>query len=937
MKKILYLLALAVPALSFAQLTVTTNSVASSLAQSIAGNGVTVSNATLNCGPNGSGDFTYTGTNLGMSSGIILTTGFASDAASAGTYFCSQSTGNSFTDPQLTAIDPSATNDVCMLEFDFVPVCNSISITFVFGSEEYPTFVGSFNDAFGIFLTGPNPGGGSYTSTNIGVLPNNTPVSINNVNAGMNSTYFVDNYTNPNNDVAYDGYTVPVTSVTQVVPCSTYHVKIGIADAIDQAYDSGVFIGSNAVSCTTAPVVTTSATPAACGGSNGSVTASVTNYTGTVTYNWLPGNQNTATVSGLSVGTYSCVVTYTAGCSSAISQTVTASVTNSGSSIVISASTQSATCSNANDGTATANPSGGLAPYTYTWTTNPAQNTQTATGLSAGIYSVTVTDSAGCVQTTTVNVGISNPTVLQFSNVQICGTQATFTAPAGSNYQWYDPSNAVISGATSQTHNASGVSGGQYYTVSYTNNSTGCKDSLRFNVTQTTLNFNPITSSPCGGGSNGSLTFNPGSGNTYTSFDWMLGGTSSNSGTAVPPPVSMSNLAAGTYSVVISVNGNSTCAYTYTTTLVAGQIPPPIIDTIRACNADTVDLNPNVANTTYNWYTGGVFINSSSSASPLTLYPLPHTGLNVNTGGATYYDTIVNSFGCKSVYVAVIKTMSFNSSLSLLQAIKCHDDSIGKLKVTVVRENDGPINQPYQFTWVYPPPQSSPSPLVINQSPPVSNTQVNLHPGTYQVIVSAGNCVDTLTYTLQNPPALLVDTMNAYYCPKDSLALIVAEPGHNPYYWVYNDAVISGYNNDSIYVVLAAIDDYSVYYLEAGCRDSANIRVDHPLLKAFRPDISTNIFTPNGDGINDLFYPFYDPYNTQYQIHKQVEEYELKIYNRWGKKVYETTNYNQPWSGKNPNGDPAGDGTYFWTAKYKSNCSSKADVVEMQGYIQLLR
>jgi hypothetical protein len=99
-----------------------------------------------------------------------------------------------------------------------------------------------FNDAFGFFLTGPNPAGGHYTGTNIGALPNGVSVSINNVNGNTNSTYFHDNYTMPNFTVAYDGYTVLITSSAPIYADSVYHMKIAIADAADNQYDSGIFI-----------------------------------------------------------------------------------------------------------------------------------------------------------------------------------------------------------------------------------------------------------------------------------------------------------------------------------------------------------------------------------------------------------------------------------------------------------------------------------------------------------------------------------------------------------------------------------------------------------------------------------------------------------------------------------------------------------------------
>jgi hypothetical protein len=57
-----------------------------------------------------------------------------------------------------------------------------------------------------------------------------------------------------------------------------------------------------------------------------------------------------------------------------------------------------------NNGTATLNPSGGTAPYTYTWSTTPVQTSQTAMGLSPGSYTCAVTDSKGCTNSSTVTI-----------------------------------------------------------------------------------------------------------------------------------------------------------------------------------------------------------------------------------------------------------------------------------------------------------------------------------------------------------------------------------------------------------------------------------------------------------------------------------------------------------------------------------------------------
>jgi hypothetical protein len=161
------------------------------------GAGLTVVPGTvqLNCGPQNIpnaryGTFNGTNSNLGLINGVILTSGDAPVPLGPNNtaFFTGSSPANTINDPQLTSIDPNATNDVCILEFDVVPHCQSMTMQFVFGSEEYPEYVNTvFNDAFGFFVTGPggpNCTPNFYNNTNVAVLPSGTPVSINNINNG---------------------------------------------------------------------------------------------------------------------------------------------------------------------------------------------------------------------------------------------------------------------------------------------------------------------------------------------------------------------------------------------------------------------------------------------------------------------------------------------------------------------------------------------------------------------------------------------------------------------------------------------------------------------------------------------------------------------------------------------------------------------------------
>lgn len=397
---------------AFAQLLVAPNGNASALVNQIVGNNVTITNAILKCNPSASGLFISNGSNIGLNSGILLTTGAAAIAKgpnnknSAGDCFVQNP---SFSDPQLNSIEPKATYDGCVLEFDIKPVCNTLQIKYVFGSEEYPEYVGSqFNDAFGFFIWGPNPIGGAYNGFNIARLPNSTPVAINNINNGSNNSgpcsncsYYVNN--SSGTSVQYDGFTTPLTASVNVSPCQTYHLKLAIADAGDCDYDSGVFLEYKGISCANAqiPTITTSTTASLCDLNNGTATAAIGNYTGTATYLWSPGGQTTQTATGLAPGNYNCQIAFANPCP--YTKTVTVQVPHN-KGFTYTNTVTNIKCPQDANGSVTVTASGGNTPYSYSWNTNPPQFSQTATNLSLGYYVCTITDVTGCMKKDTVKI-----------------------------------------------------------------------------------------------------------------------------------------------------------------------------------------------------------------------------------------------------------------------------------------------------------------------------------------------------------------------------------------------------------------------------------------------------------------------------------------------------------------------------------------------------
>jgi gliding motility-associated-like protein len=93
--------------------------------------------------------------------------------------------------------------------------------------------------------------------------------------------------------------------------------------------------------------------------------------------------------------------------------------------------------------------------------------------------------------------------------------------------------------------------------------------------------------------------------------------------------------------------------------------------------------------------------------------------------------------------------------------------------------------------------------------------------------------------------------------------------------------------------------------------------------------IVPNVFTPNGDGVNDTWsIGVYD-----YGI--VVLELEATVYDRWGKQIFHTTNIHQVWSGYNLIGKPCEDGTYFYLLTYMNSATHNTEI--HKGFIELLR
>lgn len=218
-------------------------------------NGAVVSNVKYTGSLASIGKFNGENTTLDIKYGILLTTGIIEDEVHGphgpnNLTHAGLDVGTSGYAP-LSQMISTTTKDAAVLEFEVVPLHDTFKIEYIFGSEEYPEYVGTqFSDAFAIFISGPGIPDGTQ---NIALVPNTTlPININNINNMYNLTHYISNgdgsqspYNEDEEYIQYDGFTKLLTAYSLVTPGETYHIAIAIADVGDALYDSGVFIKTN--------------------------------------------------------------------------------------------------------------------------------------------------------------------------------------------------------------------------------------------------------------------------------------------------------------------------------------------------------------------------------------------------------------------------------------------------------------------------------------------------------------------------------------------------------------------------------------------------------------------------------------------------------------------------------------------------------------------
>ena len=204
---------------------------------------------------NGIGYFEANGSSWPFENGLIMTSGDVANAPGPESGVLGDGTyawpGDGDLEAFIPGLNAGDTNNASIIEFEFVPVSNSMSFDFIFAAEEYGTFQCTFTDAFAFLLTDS-----AGNTTNLAIVPGtDDPISVLTVrddqyNGGcesVNEEWFANYYgpgglpplTSPTNFI---GHTEVMTASATVIPNEVYTIKLVVADDGDTIYDSAVFI-----------------------------------------------------------------------------------------------------------------------------------------------------------------------------------------------------------------------------------------------------------------------------------------------------------------------------------------------------------------------------------------------------------------------------------------------------------------------------------------------------------------------------------------------------------------------------------------------------------------------------------------------------------------------------------------------------------------------
>jgi large repetitive protein len=625
-------------------------------------------------------------------------------------------------------------------------------------------------------------------------------------------------------------------------------------------------------------------------GNTGSVTINATGTGGTLNYAINSGAYSSfSTINNLSIGTYTIHVQDAYGCIKDSIINLTAPPPINFINILLTAPF----CDGSLDGAISVAAAGGIAPYQFNINGNPFSNISNFTNLIQGVYTFQVIDANNCLQDTIVN--LQAPIVVFYSNVNISNVACfgasngsiTVMAGGGISPYTYSFNNSPYTIANNFSSLAAGT-----YTVSALDNG-GCKKDTVITITAPTtsvaISFSNILHNKCRGDSNGTFTAagNGGTGPYYFSL---------NNNSSFSNINTFNNLQAGLYTIYIQdANGCQS------------------FDTIRInepLNSNQIIFISSQKNSCIGVYDATLTVSTINGTAPFLFL------INgINNGTDTFFNNLIpgdyvvevtDSLGCKSSgkYTIDSSVQKPNIIINNLVPNICKTDALGIIDWDA-------INYYSYFN------------STINSNPiGLTNIASNLANGIFQLqITDSIGCYADTFITIHYYDSILVSvTKTDAKCAgfgDDGTASASVIYGANPiaYLWSNSASVANIMNlNYGLYTVIATDS--------LGCKDTADVEINYnPCCKVWIP----NAFSPNNDNTNE--YIFTLPSGPISFVH-------FSIYNRYGQKVFESTDFNSRWNGTFL-GQPCDVGTYFYLAKFK--CPLNPDIIIQKGDITLVK
>ncbi len=697
------------------------------------------------------------------------------------------------------------------------------------------------------------------------------------------------------------------------------------------------------------------------GGATGSIDVTVSGGTPNYQYSWSNGFL-TEDLANIVAGNYTLNVTDANGCTASISSTVTQPLV-----LQATSSTTPVSCFGGSNGTATANPSGGTAPYTYLWSNG--LSTASINGLVAGNYSCVITDANGCTTSTSINV--IQPTQLLASTTQtniLCfgnSTGSVTVTPSGGTpgytYLWNNNAvNATISNLPVGTYSV---------VVTDANN---CTTTVSATLTQPASAVSAtlaITNNLCFGGSIGAIDATVLGGVGPYQYIWsnqlqtedingliagvyQLTATDANncpfsiSGTVTQPDqitipgTQISNVSCfgfGDASININpIGGTPSFNYLWSnnqitedvTGLIAGNYNVIITDANNCSNQFNFTITqPTLLVGSYTaieplcyGYSDGQLTGSASGGTLPYSFSWSNgvlTANNANIPTGNYTLSITDANGCETIVPA------FLDQPEQIQVSYIVSDTLGCDPLLVQFTNTS--DEQFSCLWNF------------DDGTVMSGCDVfHLYdePGCYDVelsVTSVLGCSNSTQYNdivcvLPSPTAGIAIDPEYIDSSDPSTTVSNTSSGAVSYIWNMGDGseLLSIFEPGLYTYPLYQLDEYNISLLvtaENGCTDSTDITVfiDNDVI-IYVP----NAFTPDDDAYNQTFEPV---------IASIIDQYHLELYNRWGELIFESYNKNVGWDGTY-NGVRVQDGTYTWKITISTNGTNK---IVKYGHVSVIR